>query len=266
MDYRLEKRITVVENPDRLCYCNGGTFAPGSIDEVLKHVGPQRYYRNRCLCNAMVHFNMIDTIGRGIRKMFTNQRERFFPMPDYIINAEKKEVVVTIYGKSIDEKYTRLLKENHELTLQECIWLDAIQKCKPMAKSAIAHLKAKGLIEGRAPHYTISPGVAQMTHQLPHYNKAKGLEKSRLAQMVEQFIASSKDGVTRKEIMEYVSVAMPVGRTEEQKLRILGNLLKEMKDDGRIHTQKQHWYITIDNECDWKRLKQSQSDYKVPKL
>jgi len=80
------------------------------------------------------------------------------------------------------------------------------------------------------------------------------------------FIASSKDGVTRKEIMEYVSVAMPVGRTEEQKLRILGNLLKEMKDDGRIHTQKQHWYITIDNECDWKRLKQSQSDYKVPKL
>lgn len=243
MDYRLEERITVVENPDSLCYANGGIFAPGTVEDVLKHIGPQRYYRNRCLCNAMVHYNMIDTIGRGIRQMFNKQRERFFPMPDYEIDNDKKEVVVKIYGKTIDGKYTQLLKENHDLTLQECIWLDAIQKGNPTTKAAITHLKAKRLIEGRAPHYTISLGVAQMTHQLPHYNKVKGLSKQRLAQMIEQFIASAKDGATRKEIMEYVSVAMPAGRTEEQKLRILGRLLMEMKLNGKIILNKQHWYL-----------------------
>lgn len=31
-------------------------------------------------------FNMIDTIGRGIRKVFTEQQKRFFPMPDYKID------------------------------------------------------------------------------------------------------------------------------------------------------------------------------------
>lgn len=247
MDYRLEERITVVENPGFLCYANGGIFAPGTVDDVLKHIGPQRYYRNRCLCNAMVHYNMIDTIGRGIRKMYSKQRERFFPMPDYEIDNEKKEVVVKIYGKAIDEKYTQLLKENHNLSLQECIWLDAIQKGNPITRAAISHLKDKGLVEGRTPHLTISLGIAQLTHQLPHYNKVKGLEKSRLAQMVEQLIGSAQNGVTRKEIMEYVSVAMPAGRTEQQKLRILGNLLSEMQSNGVIVSDKRHWMLKENN-------------------
>ena len=245
MDYRLEERITVVESPDSLCYTNGGIFAPGTVEDVLKHIGPQRYYRNRNLCNAMVHYNMIDTIGRGIRKMYNKQRERFFPMPDYQIDKEKKEVIVKIYGKSIDDKYTQLLKENQSLTLQECIWLDAIQKKNPITKSALNHLRNKGYIEGRAPHYIISLGVAQLTHQLTHYNKVKGLEKGRLKQMVAQFVSTSSEGVTRKDILEYVSVALPTNRTDEQKSRILGNLLREMKEDGTIKPYKQHWFIVL---------------------
>ena len=244
MDYRLEERITVVENSGSLCYTNGGVFAPGTVEDVLKHIGPQRYYRNRNLCSAMVHYNMIDTIGRGIRKMYTKQRARFFPMPDYFIDKEKKEVMVKIYGKSIDDKYTELLKENQSLTLQECIWLDAIQKKHPITKSAISHLRSKGYIEGRAPNYMISLGVAQMTHQLSHYNKVKGLEKMRLRQMVEQFVSSSNEGVTRKEILDYVSMALPADRTNEQKARILGNLLREMKMEGIIKTCRQHWYLS----------------------
>lgn len=83
-DYSLGGRITLVENEGFLFYSNKGTFIPKSIETVLKEKGPQSEYRNTCLAHGMVHFNMIDTVGRGIPKMFKEQRRRFFPMPESI--------------------------------------------------------------------------------------------------------------------------------------------------------------------------------------
>ena len=54
--------------------------------------------------NAMVNFNMIDIVGRGIRKIFNQQWERRFPMTDYEIDAAKKEVAVRLYSNAINEK------------------------------------------------------------------------------------------------------------------------------------------------------------------
>lgn len=244
MDYRMEERITLVERPGELIYANGGEFVPGTIENVLKTYNPQRYYRNRCLCRAMVNFNMIDTIGRGINKIFSLQKERYFPMPDYVIDTNKREVKVTVYGKMIDEKYTQLLKQNKTLSLNECIWLDAVQKNRPIGVAAIKHLRSKGLIEGRAPYYTISLAVAQKTKQLTHYNQVKGLERGRLRQMVEQFIETAQNGVTRKEIIEYIKPALPTARTEEQKLWILSNLLKELRQAGIVYSDGKHWHLT----------------------
>lgn len=65
-DYRLNQRINFVETPDYLYYSNAGTFIPGSIEEALSYIGQRKYYRNECLCQAMVNYNMIDTISRGI--------------------------------------------------------------------------------------------------------------------------------------------------------------------------------------------------------
>jgi ATP-dependent DNA helicase RecG len=56
----------------------------------------------------MVNLNMIDTIGSGIRRMFTKQRQRCLPMPDYDL-SESERVKVGIIGKVIDGKYTRML-------------------------------------------------------------------------------------------------------------------------------------------------------------
>lgn len=126
-DYTLQQRIVFVEGPSTLYYGNGGSFIPGTIENALEHKGPQLHYRNECLCRGMVNFNMIDTVGRGIKKIYTEQRNRFFPMPDYEIDNEHRTVGVTIYGKMIDEKYTNLLKTNNSLSLKECLWLDAVQ-------------------------------------------------------------------------------------------------------------------------------------------
>ena len=243
-DYTLRQRINFVENPGYLYYANGGSFIPGTLENALATNGPQRFFRNSCLCKAMVHFNMIDTVSRGIKKMFTEQMERRFPMPDYEIDNEKKEVAVRIYGNVINERYTNLLKDNKNLTLQDCISLDVIQKGHRIDDKIAQDLLKRGLIEGEAPNYTISLSVAKASKQLPCYTKVKGLERDKIKHMVLQYIQNAgSDGAKRKDILEYLQDTLPIRNTKEQNLRMLGNILSEMATAGDIINKNRLWYI-----------------------
>ena len=244
-DYTLRQRINFVENPGFLYYANGGSFIPGTLENALATNGPQRFFRNACLCKAMVHFNMIDTVSRGIKKMFTEQMERRFPMPDYEIDNEKKEVAVRIYGNAINERYTKLLKDNDNLTLHDCISLDAIQKGHRIDDEIAQDLLKRGLIEGEAPNYTISLGVAKASRQLPQYTKAKGLDKARLKQMVQQLLQNAgKDGARREIIYDYLKDLLPSNKSQEQQLRYLGRLLVEMNEEGTIERIGLRWLLS----------------------
>lgn len=244
-DYTLRQRINFVENPGLLYYANGGSFIPGTLENALATNGPQRFFRNACLCKAMVHFNMIDTVSRGIKKMFTEQMERRFPMPDYEIDNEKKEVAVRIYGNAINERYTKLLKDNDNLTLHDCISLDAIQKGHRIDDEIAQDLLKRDLIEGDAPNYTISLGVAKASRQLPQYTKAKGLDKARLKQMVLQLLQNAgKDGARREIIYDYLKDLLPSNKSQEQQLRYLGRLLVEMNEEGTIERSGLRWLLS----------------------
>lgn len=244
-DYTLRQRINFVENPGFLYYANGGSFIPGTLENALATNGPQRFFRNACLCKAMVHFNMIDTVSRGIKKMFTEQMERRFPMPDYEIDNDKKEVAVRIYGNAINERYTKLLKDNDNLTLHDCISLDAIQKGHRIDDEIAQDLLKRDLIEGDAPNYTISLGVAKASRQLPQYTKAKGLDKARLKQMVLQLLQNAgKDGARREIIYDYLKDLLPSNKSQEQKLRYLGRLLVEMNEEGTIERSGLRWLLS----------------------
>lgn len=242
-DYTMQERINLVESPGFLYYANGGSFIPGTLQKALASLGPQRHYRNECLCNGMVNFNMIDTVGRGIRKIFNEQRKRYFPMPDYEIDEEKREVAVRLYGNAINQKYTTLLKERKELTLDDCILLDAVQKGHRITEEAAQELRAKGLVEGEYPDLSISLNVARQTKQLPEYTRVSGLERSKLKQMALQFIQNAgNEGTMRDGIYEYIKIAMPANKTKEQKLRLLGNILKELKDEGTVSLKGLSWF------------------------
>lgn len=243
-DYTLRQRINFVENPGFLYYANGGSFIPGTLENALATNGPQRFFRNSCLCKAMVHFNMIDTVSRGIKKMFTEQMERRFPMPDYEIDNDKKEVAVRIYGNVINERYTNLLKDNKNLTLQDCISLDAIQKGHRIDDKIAQDLMKRGLIEGEAPDYTISLSVAKASKQLPGYTKVKGLDKARLKQMVLQLLQNAgEDGARREIIYEYLKDLLPSNKSPEQQLRYLGRLLVEMNEEKTIERIGLKWLL-----------------------
>lgn len=253
-DYTLQERINFVEGPDFLYYGNGGTFIPGTVEKALEHKGPQRHYRNECLCKGMVHFNMIDTVGRGIKKIFTEQRKRFFPMPDYEIDNENRSVGVTIYGKMIDEKYTHLLKKSRDLSLKECLWLDAIQKKRPVTKDAIAILKAKKLIEGSRGNFFISLGVAKITNQIGQYTRNKGLSYNVLIKLILQLADNAGEkGFRKKQVFEALYNSLPSSKDQKGKLIYLGHILLKMNRDNLIVAQGRTWYITDKGHTEFNR-------------
>jgi ATP-dependent DNA helicase RecG len=145
-DYSKSCRIIVLEYNDRLLFENAGSFIPDSVEEAIHHNRPQQYYRNPFLAEAMVTLNMIDTVGSGIRKMFTKQRERYFPLPTYNISNEK-HTEVTIYGELINETYSRVLFRYPELSLDDVIALDKVQKKLPLNEPETKRLRELKLVK-----------------------------------------------------------------------------------------------------------------------
>lgn len=58
--------------------------------------------------------------------MFIIQKNKFFPLPEYELS--KQSVTVTIEGKVIDVKYASKLASMPDLTLEEIMLLDKVQK------------------------------------------------------------------------------------------------------------------------------------------
>lgn len=248
-DYLLEQRINFVENPDSLYYENGGTFAPVTIENVLDGKAPQRYYRNRCLCEAMYQLNMIDKVGRGIQKIYRNQKERHFPMPDYVIDNENSTVAVTIYGRVIDDTYAQMLQNNTSLSIRECILLDAVQKKRPITDEALALLRKKKLVEGRKNNLYISKWIAQATDQEVDYSRNKGVDEDKCRTLL---LSSIDDHIvlTRKKIDELLFDLLPKGLTDEQKRNKVDYLLKKLSKSNIIVADKEEggWRRVAENK------------------
>lgn len=237
-DYTLQERVNFIESEGFLYYENGGTFVPETLENVLERdFGPQRYYRNRCLCEAMSHFNMIDRVGRGIQQMFRKQKERHFPMPDYNIDNEKRRVSVTIYGKIIDDAYARMLLTHTDLTLKDCILLDAVQKHRILTAEAIKYLRNKKLIEGRKPNIIISKQVAKATGQQVEYSRNKGLDENQCDAMI---TSALKDHgfLSKEKIVELLMDLLPKGLDAAQKRNRLDYILKKLRKYGKITYDK----------------------------
>lgn len=245
-DYTLQERITMVETSDSVTFSNGGFFLPGTVRNAIEQNGPQKFYRNYVLCQGMVNFNMIDTIGRGIRKVFTEQKNRFFPMPDYQIDQAKKDVTVKIYGKLINEKYYRLLKANPDLSLYDCIALDFVQKHETIDKDMATRLRKLHLVEGRYPKLYLSEYVVKTTDNnelKTEYIKNRSFNDSHFKDMIISYLRSF-GGATRAELNTLLESKLSDVLTDEQKIRKIGNLLSALKKDGVIKlSEKKKWIL-----------------------
>ena len=173
-DYELNDRIIVEEKEDELTFSNSGTFIPGNIETVIQQNTPQKH-RNHFLASAMLNLGMIDIIGSGIRRMFTLQKERFFPLPDYDLSQPEK-VIVKIQGKVLNENYTRLLIKNPDMDLSIVMLLDKVQKQNRLSKDEHKFLKSKKFVEGRFPNLFISSHIAAAMQAKAKYIKNRGFD------------------------------------------------------------------------------------------
>ena len=169
-DYSRNARIILTEKVDRLILQNAGGFFEGTLEDyLLRDKTPERY-RNPFLAQAMVNLDMIDTMGYGIKKMFLEQRKRYFPLPDYDL-SDPDHVTLEIMGRLIDENYSRILIEKADLGLRHVIALDKVQKRKKLTRDELKMLRKEKLIEGRAPNVYVASHIAEITGERAQYIK-----------------------------------------------------------------------------------------------
>ena len=230
-DYTKNGRINVIESEDQLVFTNLGSFIPGSVERVVSDDAPEEYYRNRFLASSMFNLKMVDTAGGGIKKIFNFQRERFFPMPEYDLAGNKVKVIIT--GKILDMEYARLLAKNKDLTIEEIIMLDKVQKKNTLTTIEEKYLKSKKLIEGRKPNFYIGIKIAQKTGQKATYSKNKAFDKTYYLDLIEKAIREHRS-VDRNDVNDLLWKKLPDWMSEKQKTSKITNLLSELRIKNRI--------------------------------
>ena len=241
-DYTLGGKINVVEFEDRkLVFSNKGAFIPKTIEHVLLSDAPEEKYRNKFLADAMINLNMIDTIGSGIKKMFSIQRSKYFPLPEY--NFENESVKVTIEGKILDINYAMKLASLPDLNLEEIILLDKVQKAKTLTIGEASILKRKNLIEGKRPNYYISSHVAQATDQKDEYIKMRGLNDEHYQAMILQYLKKFEKG-KKADFERLLLDKLPDALDEQQKKNKVKNILQKLKMLGSIDPVGHEWILS----------------------
>ena len=94
----------------------------------------------------MIRLRMIDQVGSGIRRMFQTQRDRFFPLPDYVLDEADHgypRVEVTIPGQVLDVNYSQLLMKRTDLPLRQVLLLDRVQKKKALQPQDVQELRTR---------------------------------------------------------------------------------------------------------------------------
>jgi ATP-dependent DNA helicase RecG len=179
----------------------------------------------------MVELDLIETLNSGLPKMFRLQKERFFPLPDFEFGRSPDSVSVRIYGKTLDEKYVHALMSTTDMSLEDAILLDRVQKGQPLATEQIKRLRAKNLVSGRGAKIFISAQVADATNTRPEYTRNKGLDdhyyKTLILQHIKQFKSASV-----LEVRSLLLDKLPDSLTPVQKQAKVKNLLTALRMSG----------------------------------
>ncbi|WNY26604.1 ATP-binding protein [Methanolapillus ohkumae] len=235
-DYQKGGMINVIEiNDEELIFTNYGRFIPGSVEKVVTDDAPEESNRNKFLATAMFNLNMVDTIGSGIKKMFNFQRQRFFPMPEYDLNNEK--VKVTIIGKILDVEFAHVLTTNPDLSLENIILLDKVQKKNLLSDEEAKHLKKLNLIEGRKPNYFISSEVAfksKNSNLKAEYINQRGFDDGHYMEKILDYLMEY-GSATRSDINALLLQKLPESyNTDEKKKNKINNLLGSLTRSNKI--------------------------------
>lgn len=231
----MQQRVTIVEREDSLTFSNTGAFLPKSIEDVVSENSPQCYYRNRMLVEAMVAYNMIETVGNGIPRLFAIQARKFFPLPDYDLDNDTVNVEIT--GKVLDMDYAKKIASLPDIDLSTMFLLDKVHRNRPITKAQAETLRRRDLIEGRYPNIYISRKVAEHTKDATTYLKHKGVDGSMIEQSIKDLLRINK-GARPQEIRDYLKDRLSDSLTEPQRVKKIENALQKLRRNKKIEFDK----------------------------
>ena len=130
-DYSKKERIILTEKANyELKFRNAGTFYYGTIEDYIfvEDFTPPEY-RNPFLAEAMEKIGMIDTVSKGIKLIFNIQKEKYLPLPEYVLS---NYVELTIYADNKRNEYTNQLFADKTISLGTVFLMDKKQKGFPI--------------------------------------------------------------------------------------------------------------------------------------
>lgn len=245
-NYQLGGRIYVNEFEDRLKFTNPGDFIPQKIEYVLEASYSPPFYRNQLLAESMAAFHMIDTATLGIRRAYNIQKAKYFPMPDYNISSGT-QVEVTIYGKTLNDRYMHILYDHQDLDLQTVFLIDRIQKGLPVEKEEVDRLRSQKLVEGRLTSLHLSASAAKSIDESTSYIKNKGFDDKYYKDLIVEYLKQYRKA-RKKDIRELLWDKLPNVLSDGQKENKIHNLLASLKRQGIIgkdseNQQQSNWVL-----------------------
>ncbi len=245
-DYKKDARVEVIEyDNDHLVFQNYGSFLPGSVEKVVLEDSPESIYRNPFLIEAMRNVHMVETEGGGIRKLFEQQRKRFFPMPEYDLSGGK--VKVTIDGKVIDEQFAKILVQVPDMSMSDILLLDKVQKQKRLSDDEIKYMRKKKLIEGRKPNVFLSRNIVRQTKDVglkATYVKNKSFDDEYFRKLIIQYLEKFSIA-KRSDIDDLLMGKLSDVLTIDKKKNKIKNLLYQLRKNNIIETDhSRNWSLS----------------------
>ena len=148
--------------------------------------------------------------------------------------SQPDRVAVTIAGRILNERYTRLLMRRTDLNLETIILLDRVQKRQGISKEENRRLKTAKLVEGRYPNLVVAAHIAAATGEKARHIRDRGLDDQHYQDWIVELVRTHQP-VTRQDINQLLLDKLPEVLTEKQKLNKIHNLLGKLsRRQGRI--------------------------------
>ena len=167
--------------------------------------------------------------------MFEIQRERSFPLPDYDL-SKSNVVKVTLHGKIIDERYSRILIERKDLSLDQVFFLDQLQKGKDIGPEGHQRLEDAGFQIGVYPNVVSMPLAAQATPDQLQSVATRDLRSDYYMNAIIDFV-TNHGPVSRGEIYRHLRPILPKAWTEDQEWSTISDLVRHLQQSNLIENQ-----------------------------
>ena len=173
-------------------------------------------------------------------------------MPDYDLSLGY-QVNVTVYGKILDDKYTRLLYDHPELDLETVYLLDQVQKGKgkELSAEAVSFLRKLHLVEGRKNNLFVSSGVSREISEETRYIKNKGFDDKYYRDMIIDYLRTF-ERAQKSDIRNLLWDKLPDVLDDKKKNTKISSLLTYLRKDNRIvrssDNQQTGYWVLVENK------------------